>query len=70
MEHDRVVAGRLEILDVEAGCAGALQVLGEGGGQSLPLRLPVRERLLRRHATVVRAEQGPAILACRIHPEK
>ncbi|WP_348774674.1 hypothetical protein HEP84_55680 [Streptomyces sp. RLB1-33] len=70
VEDEHVVAGRFEVLDIEAGGAGAPQVLGERGRDQLPLRLPVRERLVSPHAAVVRTEQVPEIPARHIHPRK
>ncbi|WP_327301873.1 hypothetical protein [Streptomyces goshikiensis] len=59
MEHDDIVPGPLQILDVDAGIRDMPQVLGQRGRDQLPLRLTVRERLRRRHRAVVRAEQRP-----------
>ncbi len=68
VEDENVTTGRLEVLRVEAGGGDVLEVLGERGRDRLPLRGPVRERLVSLHAAVVRTEQGPEIPACHVRP--
>lgn len=68
VEDEQVVAGRFEVLDVEAGLADVLQVVGERGRDRSPLGLPVGERLVGAQLPVVRAEQCPQVAACHDYP--
>ncbi|MFH8717681.1 hypothetical protein [Streptomyces zaomyceticus] len=61
VEHEHVVARRLQVLHVEARRGDTDQVLGERGRNQLPLRFAVGERLCCGHTPVVAAEQRPQI---------